>query len=149
MIGRVDDQESRVRHAKGGVEAALATTLASVTSRRKFLRRAFSAVTVAGTTVALGGSHFTEPAYAANCGPSPYCPTGSCLSDTQQCNPSRSCKNATYGHTTCDVSHPGCWLSSANTLCCDCCCPEYWLGSFCPSDTCGSTYKCICQFPCC
>lgn len=136
-------------NAMDAASRRFARAVALSSTRRDFLRTALGVTTAAGFTLAFGG---TEEAKACTiiqaCGPSPYCPGGSCNNVAWDCvnNPGGTCVNATYGHGLCGGSSPGCWCdTTAGYMCCDCCCSNA-TGSTCTGSGCGSRKKCICKF---
>jgi hypothetical protein len=97
-----------------------AERVASISTRRRFLRRALESAFILGTSAALVEGLFTERAAATHtpCGASQVAPRCSCCGGGSAC--SSSCKKRNYGTNECGTQN-NCWVTGSY-LCCDCCC---------------------------
>jgi hypothetical protein len=132
---------------------SLAHGAASLTTRRRFLRRLGAAGLGLSLAGVMGGIR-PRPAFAHGtrhhpCGPSPLCHSNQCSSGL--CNHNNGCKNRKYATFRCTSSTAMCWGEDYRSQgggwyqCCDCCCKTA-KGDRCHGSKCGyPKYACICR----
>lgn len=135
----------------GSYAESAAGRLATLTTRRSFLRRAGATALGASLAYGLGDAPAARATGSANhpCGPSPYCNADRCFNG--QCSNAAGRHYSTY---SCWSNHlGGCWDEDYRSLgkglwqCCDCCSFDNLSGAHKCSPNCDSTprWACICH----